>query len=89
MESRNDYSVASGTKYCTFVFDIHMHKGTIFSIQLSNGTKVLLLYADSILVYKPIVGNLSFCELHRDIDMISEWSKANCLKFSVSKCKCM
>ena len=61
---------------------------TISSIELSSGTKILL-YADDILVYKPIVNNFSFCELQQDIDMISEWSKANYLKFSVPKCKCM
>ena len=55
---------------------------TISSIELSSGTKILL-YADDILVYKPIVSNFSFCELQQDIDMISESSKADYLTFSV------
>ena len=61
---------------------------TIFSIQLSTGTKISL-YADDILIYKPIVDSSSYHELQQDISNISQWSKINLLHFNVSKCKCM
>ena len=62
---------------------------TIFFIQLSEGTKMSLYYADEILIYKPIVNETSYHALQQDINKISEWLKIYHMHFNPAKCKCM
>ena len=66
----------------------YIHMDTIFSVQLSEGTK-MSLYADDILIYKPIVNETSYHALQQDINKISEWSKTYHMHFNPAKCKCM
>ena len=61
---------------------------TIFSLRLSEGTKISL-YADDMLIYKPISTNSCYEELQQDINNIFQWSVENLMSFNISKCKCM
>ena len=49
----------------------------------------LTLYADDMLLYKPISCKTSYDELQQDIDHLSQWSDLNMLSFNTNKCKCM
>ena len=49
----------------------------------------LSLYADDILLYKPIISECSFSEIQQDIDHLFVWSQENMLFFNVAKCKCL
>ena len=60
----------------------------ITSLQLSEGTKVSL-YADDMLLYKPISSDNDYVELQHDIDQVHLWSGKNGMQFNVTKCKCM
>ena len=60
----------------------------ITSLQLSEGTKVSL-YADDMLLYKPISSDNDYVELQHDIDQVHLWSRKNGMQFNVTKCKCM
>ena len=57
-------------------------------LQLSEGTKVSL-YADDMLLYKPISSTNDYVELQHDIDQVHLWSRKNGMQFNVTKCKCM
>jgi hypothetical protein len=48
----------------------------ITSLQLSEGTKVSL-YADDMLLYKPISSDNDYMELQHDIDKVYLWAKNN------------
>ena len=61
---------------------------TIFSLRLSEGTKISL-YADDMLIYKPISTNSCYEELQQDINNIFQWLVENLMSFNISKCKCM
>ena len=60
----------------------------ITKLVLSSNSS-LKLYADDILLYKPITCNSSYEELQQDIDRLSQWSDNHMLSFNTSKCKCM
>ena len=60
----------------------------ITSLQLSKGTKVSL-YADDMLLYKPISSDNDYVELQHDVDKIHLWSRNNGMQFNVTKCKCI
>ena len=60
----------------------------ITSLQLSEGTKVSL-YADDMLLYKPISSDNDYVELQHDIDQVHLWSRKNGMQFNITKCKCM
>ena len=61
---------------------------TITSLELSDGTK-MLLYADDMLIYKPVANNCCYHELQDDVNNISQLSDSNLMHFNVAKCKCM
>ena len=61
---------------------------TINLLQLSEGTKISL-YADDILIYKPISTDSCYEELQEDINSIFQWSVDNLMSFNIAKCKCM
>ena len=55
-------------------------------IQLSDGT--LILFADDIVVYRPIRDPSDFVLLQGDVNTISDWIKSN-LNLNAKKCKQM
>ena len=55
---------------------------------LSEGSKVTL-YADDMLLYRPISCPQDYADLQNDIDTIASWVRANYLSFNISKCKYM
>ena len=57
------------------------------SVQLSDGT--LILFADDLLLYRPIYGVRDFMPLQNDVDAIFNWIQCNFLSFNVQKCKQM
>ena len=63
---------------------------TIFSIELSVGSK-LFVYEDDIVLYNPVANESCYHDLYiqQDINKISLWSRNNLMVFNISKCKCM
>ena len=60
----------------------------IKSITLSPGSH-LTLYADDMLLYRPITNSADYDLLQEDINRLSKWVDANHLSFNVQKCKVM
>ena len=58
----------------------------IFNIQLSKGS-TLLVYADDILLSKPLSSPSDMQELQDDVDRICEWISSNHLTINVAKSK--
>ena len=58
----------------------------VSTLQLSPGTK-LAIYADDILLYKPISSPEDYCHLQQDIHDISNCIEAHYLTLNTSKCK--
>ena len=58
------------------------------NLALSQGAKILL-YADDILLYKPINTPIDFDDLQADINTIAHWISSNHLTVNSSKTKCM
>ena len=68
----------------------------LFLLYINDITKLhhsdhsrLTLYADDILLYKPITQNKSQVEIQQDINRLFQWSQENMLSFNITKCKCM
>ena len=57
-------------------------------IPLSDSMR-LTLYADDLLIYKPILTESSHLQLQGDINSISLWADNKLMTFNASKCKCM
>ncbi len=55
---------------------------------LSEGSQ-MVLYADDILLFRPVRNNQDYALLQKDINIIEEWVKSNNLHFNTSKCKSM
>ena len=49
----------------------------------------ITLYADDILLYKPIRNSDDFTLLQTDLDNLSDWAARSCLSFNPTKCKFM
>ena len=60
----------------------------IKNLALSERSKVTL-YADDMLLYRPISCPQDYVDLQNDIDTIASWVRANYLSFNISKCKYM
>ena len=60
---------------------------SITTVPLSAGS--LSLYADDMLLYRPITSMTDFDLLQKDINNLSAWSANNYLNFDASKCKFM
>ena len=60
----------------------------IFNVQLSKGS-TLLVYADDILLFKPLSSPSDIQELQDDVDRICEWISLNHLTINVAKSKSM
>ena len=61
---------------------------SVTEVPLSLASK-LTLYADNMLVYKPVHSESCYSHLQRDINNIFQWSQDNLMTFNTSKCKCM
>ena len=59
----------------------------ISSVSLSNGT--VSLFADDLLLYRPIEKLVDYQYLQTDIDSLCDWSDDNHLQFNGTKCKFM
>jgi len=60
----------------------------IDDIPLSPGTK-MVIYADVVLLYKPIQSAVDYVLLQKDVDAVGRWSTINYFKFNPTKCKAM
>ena len=58
------------------------------SVPLSEGSQ-LTVYADDILLYRPITCQGDFIALQEDINILDSWIEANYLQFNISKYKYM
>ena len=59
---------------------------SIFNIPLSHGSKIMV-YADDIVLFKPITTDLDLTTFQNDIVSVDSWAKANSLKLNVAKTK--
>ena len=55
---------------------------------ISSGSK-LVLYADDILLYRPVQSQEDYVALQRDVDVLAAWSAGKRLMFNPKKCKAM
>ena len=82
--------VLSGVPQCSvlgpLLFLIYINSLTF--IPLSDCMR-LILYADDLLIYKPILTETSHLQLQSDINRISLWADNNLTTFNEAKCKCM
>ena len=60
----------------------------VLRVPLSEGSR-LTVYADDMLLYKPISCQEDFAALQNDIDKLEFWTATNQLQFNTSKCKYM
>ena len=60
----------------------------VTTCNLTVGSK-LSLYADDMLLYKPITVDGDYVDLQSDIDSLNNWVSSNHLDFNTSKCKFM
>ena len=67
---------------------LHNYVNDITNLHRSDQSR-LSLYADDMLLYKPITSNTSYAEIQQDVNSIFQWSKDNMLSFNITKSKCM
>ena len=67
-----------------FILDIN----DITKLYLSDQSR-LTLYADDMVLYKPITQNKSQIEIQQDINRLFQWFQEKMLSFNITKCKCM
>jgi len=60
----------------------------MMSVPLSVGSQ-LIVYANDMLLYRPISCQRDFAALQEDINKVDTWINTNYLQFNTSKCKCM
>ena len=60
----------------------------VMRVPLSEGSR-LTVYADDMLLYKPVSCLEDFTALQNDIDKLESWTTSNLLHFNTSKCKFM
>ena len=65
-----------------------MYINSVTYLQLSQGSK-LILYADDILLYKPIKTYSDYQDIQSDLDLLQARSDRNRLVFNLKKCKFM
>ena len=90
VEASHDNTVLSGVPQGLvlgpFLFLLYIND--ITEIQLSSGG-VLNLFADDMLLYKPITSQHDYQSLQEDVNRIQEWVNTNYLSLNPSICKCM
>ena len=47
------------------------------------------IYADDMLMYKPITCSISYEKIQQDVHQLPQWSDVNMLSFNTNKCKCL
>ena len=62
---------------------------TLMTSPNSISKRKITLYADDMLICKPICSDTSYVELQQDINLLSQWSEENMLSFNTAKYKCM
>ena len=77
--------VPQGSVLGPLLFNIYIDD--ITSVPLSNGS--MLLYADDIMLYRPIYAVVDYELLQLDINQLCSWTDSNLLKFNSDKCKYM
>ena len=89
-EKSNELPVLSGVPQGSvlgpLLFLIYIND--IDNIPFSPGTK-LVIYANDVLLYRPIRSPLDYELLQKDIDAVGLWSTSNYLKFNPRKCNAM
>ena len=60
----------------------------LFSVNLSEGSSILV-YADDILLFKPLSSPSDLSALQQDVDLMGTWISANYLSVNEVKSKCM
>ena len=78
--------VPQGSVLGPLLFLIYINSVT--NINLSNGS-TLVLYADDMLLFKPISSEDDYTNLQGDVDSLKDWSASHFLTFNPSKCKYM
>ena len=86
--SSESVQVISGVPQGSVLGPLHfsIYIDSVTSLNLSSN---LVLYADDILLYMPIVNDTDCAALQSDIDKILNWITANLMSFNSSKCKHM
>ena len=89
-ESSQDTPVLSGVPQGSVLGPLLflLYIDDVFNILLSDGS-TLNLYADDMLLYKPVKSIEDFGHLQLDIDRISDWVSCNKLTLNPTKCKAM
>ena len=62
-----------------------MHVNDITHLTLFNGS--MTLFADDIMIYRPICTPEDIAMLQSDIDSLTSWTDQNFLQFNADKCK--
>ena len=78
--------VPQGSVLGPLLFLIYIN--SLANVSISDGTR-MVMYADDLLLFRPIAKQCDFHTLQRDIDTVAEWVSANYLTFNHAKCKCM
>ena len=81
--------VRSGVPQGSVLGPLHflLYINDLTNLQFSQKS-TLSLYADDMLLYKPITSDYSYVEIQRDINCLFQWSQENMLSFNITKCKC-
>ena len=71
-----------------FLAHSYSYINDLTDLDISEGSKIVL-YADDILLYRPVSSNGDFAALQSDVNMIQNWASTNFLTFNETKCKVM
>ena len=78
--------VPQGSVLGPLLFLIYINSATDLSFSPETN---ITLYADDILLYKPIRNSDDYTLLQTDLDNLSDWAARSCLSFNPTKCKFM